>query len=154
MNTENELQIAWLNFIAEFTGEKFDITEEVIKTGNFRFEVKNFLGTGINLNDSYGFLTLDFRHKSCEWNVQDFISATQIIFKSQRLEKMTLQSTNWSREGYPCRIHGADNKDKIRFYRSDEITDFDKLLESYITVFQSVIFTILKLKISAAIKQS
>ncbi len=148
MESENELQISWLNFIAEFTDEKIDKTEKKIKTGDFRFEIKNFLSTGINLNDSYGFLTLDFRHKSCKWNVQDFISATQITFKSKKSEKMTLQWTNQSPEYYPCRIYGADNKGRIRFYRSDDITDFDELLNSYITVFQSVMFAIIRLKIN------
>ena len=152
MKSENELLISWLNFIEEFTGKKIETAEEKVKTRDFRFEIKNFFGTGININDSYGFLTLDFRHNSCEWNVEDFISATQIIFKSQRLEKGTLQSTNWSREDYPCRIYGADNKGKIRFYRSDEITNFNELFDSYITVFHSVIFSIIRLKIISAAK--
>ncbi|WP_157961152.1 hypothetical protein [Lutibacter citreus] len=130
--------------------EQLELVEEVVNTDNIQFEVKNFLGTGINLNNSYGFLTVDFRDKECRWDVQDFIAVTQITYESKRIEKMTLKSTNWSSEDYPCRIYGADNKGKIRFYRSDKITDFDELLNSFITVFQSVMFAIIRLKVRTA----
>ncbi len=150
MRTENDLWIGWLKFLEKFTDNQFDLSDKIVKVGDSRFEINNFLNTGINLNGSYGFLTLDFRQNNCKWNVQDFISATQIIFKSQIIEKMTLQSTNWSAKYYTCRIFGADNKGRIRFYRKDNITNLDELLESYITVFQSVVFAIIKLKIQSA----
>ncbi|HNP69013.1 MAG TPA: hypothetical protein PKH16_13990 [Aequorivita sp.] len=150
MNNHDDFYKAWLKFIVRFTGEQIDIQRGVSNTGSSRFEIKDFLGTGIILNDSYGFLTVDFRDIKCKWDVQDFINAAHITHISQKFNMATINETNWSPKDYPCRIYGADNRFKIRFYSSDEITEFDELLESYITVFQSVIFTIIRLKIISA----
>lgn len=150
MDTRDELRTAWLNFIEKFTGEEFDKSKENIKTGDFRFEIKNFLQTGIKINDSYGFLTVDFRDRSCKWNVQDFLSFTKIEFKSTQMNKMTFWSTDWPIEDFPCRIYGANDNGRLRFYPSSEITDMNKHLNSYIKVFQNVVFTIIKLKIKSS----
>ena len=150
MDTQNELRKSWLKFVETFSNNLN--TEEKIKIDNFNFEIKNYLGTGIILNNTYGFLTLDFSDRKCNWNVKDFISVTKITYESKRIGEMTRHSTNWSIEEFPCRIYGAENKGRIRFYRSDEISDFNELFNSFITVFESVIFAIIRLKIKSVLK--
>ena len=152
MQSSEDLYKKWKSFLAKFKNEEQDIFANVESENNSHIQIVNFLGTNIKLNTCYGFLTLDFRDPECQWDVQDFLAASNINFDSQKIHNIKLIKTTFSEEEFPCRIYGAENKGRIRFYQSDKITDFNELFESFVTVYHNVCVIVFRLKINTVLK--
>ncbi len=139
----------FLKFIEKFLAEEFDLNKEKKENGSTKFTIKNFLKTGIDIDNRYGFLSLNFNNRR---EAEAFRSFTGLDHSEHKIKEISLVRTFWSPDEYPCRVYTSGNKRRITFCESTEITDLDELFDSYVTVFQSVMLAIVMLKMSKALK--
>ncbi|MCF8465593.1 MAG: hypothetical protein K9G41_12170 [Flavobacteriales bacterium] len=90
----------WNNFILNFSAKQIEVTFNDVYSRKL-FNIHDFLDTGIELSNEYGFLSLKFKSSS---ERAKFVLYSKIAYSTNEEEEINWRNSNWTREDYPCRI--------------------------------------------------
>ena len=152
MNPESQtLKSNWILFLEKFSDSQIKISIEKNEHQNNKFIIENILETGIEISNSYGFLSVKFKNLNKR---DEFLQHTEINYTIQDFEKHKLISTNWLEENYPCRVYVSDTGKILSFYDIKNNVNDDENFENRIVVFKNILSAIVNLKIAEAVSST